>query len=367
MTETNNTNSSSKKTRGDGGEQRSTAHASTSAVDAATPASPASQVRRNDARDGDKPLPVVVILADQPIPDGYKELTLPENLVSANSVDAYMGKAILAENMIMELWQDLYWEDCYVRIIKQNEDGDWKSFTLDMDKLKTLLSLGRSLAEAADRRDNAGTLAKKFSLGNPYFMSYHEYKDAPVVDIRKYFSVENEWKPTRKGICLRLANFVRVLDGAEKLQKESENIKKRAYNIVKAITEVKIRKMIISEMRKNCKGCKEGSDKGDEDHWDGCENSWEEFLRRYFGFVEISPMHDEVERMYVEVMEALGIPKLFFTTIFWNYTCGNSDGIYEDLDASLTREDPEQRKLYTLVYKLCKLNEDDWEVCENRE
>ena len=341
--------------------------ASTSTADTATAAASISQVRLSNGGNDGKPLPVTVVLAGQPLPAGYKDLKLPANLLSTSTADVFIGKAVLAENMIMELKQDLYFEDCYTRIIKQNEDGEWKCFTLDMDRVKTLLSLGRSLAEAAERRDNTGTLAKKISLGSSYFMTYHEYKDAPVIAIRKYFLTNEEYKPTQKGICLRLGNFVRLLDGAEKLQEESEKCKKKAYNIVKAITEVKIRKQIISDAKENCDGCKQGLEKGDEDHWDGYENSWEENLRRYFESVEIELIHDEVERVYEKVTAILGIPKLLFTSMFWAYTVANKEGIYKDLDASLTREEPEQEKLYTIVYKLCNLNADDWEICEFRE
>ena len=100
------------------------------------------------------------------------------------------------------------------------------------------MTIGTSLSEAADHRNNVVGRSPRFELGGRFYLSYYEYKGDQVVDIRKYFMIEGEENPTRNGMCLRLPNFIKVLEGFKCLYDIYTVVKSKSEEIVQAVSEV---------------------------------------------------------------------------------------------------------------------------------
>jgi len=50
------------------------------------------------------------------------------------------------------------------------------------------------------------------TMKEPIFVSISDFRNNKYLNIRKYYEVEGEWRPTKKGIALSYKNFKELLN-----------------------------------------------------------------------------------------------------------------------------------------------------------
>ena len=180
--------------------------------------------------------------------------------------------------------------------------------------------------------------------------------------------IEGKENPTRNGMCLRLPNFIKVLEGFKCLYDIYTAVKSKSEEIVQAVSEVLVRKSFVEKAIADCEGCQDGYLEGEEEHWDGCQNSWEEIIRRNFHLLStLNTLHNRAREAYEKIIIERGMPRLMFTAMFEEYTINNEDEISRDIVTPLDKDTKSLRQLYTLVYTFCELTMKEREICENRD
>ena len=71
-------------------------------------------------------------------------------------------------------------------------------------------------------RGGNDTEVRRINIGGNYFLSIQEFMGPPAVDIRHFVQIGGDLKPTKIGICLRLANFSEVIAEIEKFIQKGE-------------------------------------------------------------------------------------------------------------------------------------------------
>lgn len=60
------------------------------------------------------------------------------------------------------------------------------------------------------------------NAGEKVHIQFNQYKGSDLIDIRVYYDTDNdesEWRPTRKGISIRVDLLPELLEGLQKAQK----------------------------------------------------------------------------------------------------------------------------------------------------
>ena len=89
--------------------------------------------------------------------------TEPESTTQTRQ-DFPFAKCNIGDNMVMVLKQDFFFKDFYIHLTKTNEKGECKILSMGVARVEELVTIGTSLSEAADRRNNVVSRAPRFEL-----------------------------------------------------------------------------------------------------------------------------------------------------------------------------------------------------------
>ena len=279
-----------------------------------------------------------------------------------------LTSSILNELVNLKLYQDILFEDFYIKITKEEQDGDEgdRILCLDLDKVDTLLPLAKIIIAGLKRRNGLVAKRKHEALGMRYYLSVDNYKDGAAINIRRYYYDydDEEEKPTRDGICLRLGNFVKLIQEIEEMKSFLAKTREECALLIKTACIVLIIKRLVKEACRYCDGCANGEN-NQVGHFGGCLQDGEGLVNEHFSLEWLTEVKDGCETIYKSSVAKLGIPELIFGLIYDKDVINRKDEFKNELLSPLkTGENKREKELYDTVHEEGKLTLNERQIFE---
>ena len=288
--------------------------------------------------------------------------------IGAVEGDVYISKIEVGEQLTVELNQDRFFEDFYIKVTKtpKKEHGSRSPMhiSLNFEKIRCLIENGKNLVEAIMRRGGNVPEVRRINIGGNYFLSVQEYMGSAAVDVRRFVQISGDYKPTKIGICLRVSNFSKVIAEMEKMMPIAEQMHADCRQILLYICEVEFRKLIVQKAMEGCEGCQDDID-DQTAHIGGCLTDWDELVDIHYQFSMVDRIRTAVGKDFTEAVRRRNLPNLYFASFYNEYTFNNDNGIKNDLKTSLTKSGKREVEISEMVYEIANLSLEQREICNN--